>query len=79
MDELRKAGKQQAYDYANKVSEMQADLAAEKIKLKKQVQFHIFHINQLGSLLDEVKKEYNEAITSLDGLADSDNSDNSDE
>ena len=79
LDELRKAGKQQAYDYANKVSEMQSDLAAEKIKLKKQVQFHIFHINQLGSLLDEVKKEYNEAITSLDGLADSDNSDNSDE
>ena len=78
LDELRKAGKQQAYDYANKVSEMQADLAAEKIKLKKQVQFHLFHINQLGSLLDEVKKEYGEAVSSLDGLTDSDNSDNSD-
>lgn len=65
LDELRETNRAQAYEYADKLSKLQADFAAEKINLKKQLQFHLFHIRQVGELLDEVKKEYDEAEASL--------------
>lgn len=65
LDELRETNRVQAYEYADKLSKEQADFAAEKINLKKQLQFHLFHIRQVGELLDEVKKEYEQAEASL--------------
>ncbi len=66
--EMREQNKKQAYEYANKANELEADFNSSKLKIQKQIQVHMYHIKQVDLLINELQKQFDDARSSLEVL-----------
>jgi chromosome segregation ATPase len=64
--EMREQNKRQAYDYAAKLSDLEAEFNRNKLAMQKQIQVHMYHIKQVDLLMNELQKQFGDAKSSLE-------------
>lgn len=68
LSELRAVNQKQAYDYAEKLSTLEASTSADRARVSQQMKMHTYHLAQIDSLLSQVTEQFamaKEAVESL--------------